>query len=83
MSVLRFTVTDLLLAYESITSSASVRFTAEHSIFLRMNPRLRLTDLRMNWLMTPVRLTQFSQSYITTDGQSASLSWNKAPSWGL
>jgi hypothetical protein len=24
-----------------------------------------------------------SQSYITTDGQSASLSWNKAPNWGL
>jgi hypothetical protein len=24
-----------------------------------------------------------SESYITTDGQSASLSWNKAPTWGL
>jgi hypothetical protein len=24
-----------------------------------------------------------SQSYVTTDGQSASLSWNKAPIWGL
>jgi hypothetical protein len=24
-----------------------------------------------------------SQSYITTDGQSASLSWNKGPIWGL
>jgi hypothetical protein len=24
-----------------------------------------------------------SQSYVTTDGQSASLSWNKAPTWGL
>jgi hypothetical protein len=24
-----------------------------------------------------------SESYITTDGQSASLSWNKAPIWGL
>jgi hypothetical protein len=24
-----------------------------------------------------------SQSYATTDGQSASLSWNKAPVWGL
>jgi hypothetical protein len=23
-----------------------------------------------------------SESYITTDGQSASLSWNKAPIWG-
>jgi hypothetical protein len=24
-----------------------------------------------------------SQSYVTTDGQSASLSWNEAPIWGL
>jgi hypothetical protein len=24
-----------------------------------------------------------SQSYVTTDGQQASLSWNKAPIWGL
>jgi hypothetical protein len=24
-----------------------------------------------------------SQSYATTDSQSASLSWNKAPIWGL
>jgi hypothetical protein len=24
-----------------------------------------------------------SQSYVTTDCQSASLSWNKAPIWGL
>jgi hypothetical protein len=23
-----------------------------------------------------------SQSYVTSDGQSASLSWNKAPIWG-
>jgi hypothetical protein len=26
---------------------------------------------------------RFSQSYVTTDGQSASGSWNKAPIWGL
>jgi hypothetical protein len=24
-----------------------------------------------------------SESHVTTDGQSASLSWNKAPIWGL
>jgi hypothetical protein len=28
-------------------------------------------------------LTNQSESFITTDGQSASLSWNKAPIWGL
>jgi hypothetical protein len=26
---------------------------------------------------------QISQSYVTTNNQSASLSWNKAPIWGL
>jgi hypothetical protein len=30
-----------------------------------------------------VCLLSDSESYITTDGQSASLSWNKAPVWGL
>jgi hypothetical protein len=29
-----------------------------------------------------LRLSE-SESYITTNGQSASLSWNKAPGWGL
>jgi hypothetical protein len=28
-------------------------------------------------------ITSQSQSYVTTDGQSARLSWNKAPIWGL
>jgi hypothetical protein len=28
-------------------------------------------------------LVAVSESYITTDSQSASLSWNKAPTWGL
>jgi hypothetical protein len=35
-----------------------------------------LTDLFLIGLLE-------SESYITTDGQSASLSWNKAPIWGL
>jgi hypothetical protein len=30
-----------------------------------------------------VSFSSQSQSYVTTDGQSASLSWNKAPIWGL
>jgi hypothetical protein len=28
-------------------------------------------------------LTTESESYVTTDGQPASLSWNEAPIWGL
>jgi hypothetical protein len=34
---------------------------------------------RLHMGLTPT----VSQSYLTTDGQSASLSWNKAPIWGL
>jgi hypothetical protein len=34
----------------------------------------------MRATLTPV---SESESYITIDGQSASLSWNKAPIWGL
>jgi hypothetical protein len=37
-------------------------------------------------LLNDVCLTNLyeeSESYVTTDGQSASLSWNKAPFWGL
>jgi hypothetical protein len=36
--------------------------------------RISLTDL---WVWSE------SESYVTTDGQSGSLSWNKAPIWGL
>jgi hypothetical protein len=56
-------------------------------LFVRL---LRLTGLRwrysnplprrVNWLIS--RSSQ-SQSYVTTDGQSASLSWCQATIWGL
>jgi hypothetical protein len=41
-------------------------------ILLQMN-------LWPNWIETESK----SESYVTTDGESASLSWNKAPIWGL
>jgi hypothetical protein len=37
-----------------------------------------LMNKLVNWT-----LVSESESYVTTDGQSASLSWNKAPIWGL
>jgi hypothetical protein len=41
----------------------------------------------LNKRLSDESLTQLneseSESYVTTDGQSASLSWNKAPIWGL
>jgi hypothetical protein len=43
------------------------------------NAERRNTALTLNTLLTSLRV----QSYIMTDGQSASLSWNKASIWGL
>jgi hypothetical protein len=40
-----------------------------------IRPRLHMGFSRM--------LSLSSESYVTADGQSASLSWNKAPIWGL
>jgi hypothetical protein len=37
---------------------------------------------KIQWLQFSSFISQ-SQSYVTTDGQSASLSWYKAPMWGL
>jgi hypothetical protein len=43
-----------------------------------------MTDIRPRLLCSVVFcLLSESESYVTTDGQSASLSWNKAPIWGL
>jgi hypothetical protein len=42
---------------------------------------LRLTASQLR--LTANKSQSQSQSYVTTDGQSASLSWNKAPIWGL
>jgi hypothetical protein len=39
--------------------------------------------LTINWLALSNWLESESESYVRTDGQSASLSWNKAPIWGL
>jgi hypothetical protein len=33
--------------------------------------------------LCPISSSFQSQSYVTTEGQPASLSWNKAPIWGL
>jgi hypothetical protein len=44
---------------------------------------LLLAELRWKYSTLPSQGTSQSQSYVTTDGQSASLSWNKAPIWGL
>jgi hypothetical protein len=45
--------------------------------WLRTDSSLDLLSLWLYWLLLTV------SSYIMTDGQSASLSWYKAPIWGL
>jgi hypothetical protein len=66
-SVFSSTVTDLVLIYGSVISSVSVARWLTLHIILRLN----------EWTQSEF------YSYVTTDCQSASLSWNKAPIWGL
>jgi hypothetical protein len=45
---------------------------------------LKITSLsETSWRLKTLREYSESESYITTDSQSASLSWNKATIWGL
>jgi hypothetical protein len=75
-SVFSSAVTDLVLIYESVTYSASVgRWLTLHSWTLNYWTASEFSYERISWIE--------SESFVTTDGQSASLSWNKAPIWGL
>jgi hypothetical protein len=50
----------------------------------RLETRLDSTRLYATTASFGTRLSSpESESYVTTDGQSASLSWMKAPTWGL
>jgi hypothetical protein len=44
-----------------------------------------VVSVSMSVLLRGPKLTNVteSESYVTTDSQSATLSWNKAPIWGL
>jgi hypothetical protein len=82
-SVFSSAVTDLVLIYESVTCSASVvRWLTLHSWTLNFWILLRLNHWN-HFRMNPLELNFRVESYVTTDGQSTSLSWNKAPIWGL
>jgi hypothetical protein len=61
-----------LLGNESYLVNTSQLYTQLLKCLLKSLTNESLTELNCQ-----------SQSYITTDGQSASLSWNKAPIWGL
>jgi hypothetical protein len=87
------------LSYQPLTASAQNEWTADLWLFtnsptnsstpctaLNSLPDWRPshTNALLFWL-TPTQLTKrsLSLSYVTTGGQSASLSWNKAPIWVL
>jgi hypothetical protein len=49
-------------------------------------PYFTVSDLRLPFSSPPTTRSSVeseSESHVTTDGQSASLSWNKTPVWGL
>jgi hypothetical protein len=46
-------------------------------------PSTTLSTLLESHISTLFELSPSLESYLTTDGQSASLPWNKAPTWGL
>jgi hypothetical protein len=52
------------------------------SLLYGEHPATELTHSPTNYF-TQLNWISQSQSYITTDGQPANLSWNKAPNWGL
>jgi hypothetical protein len=49
----------------------------------KRKPIETLKGMRNTGRRTRTRRTSRVESYVMTDGQSASLSWNKAPIWGL
>jgi hypothetical protein len=62
-------------------SNLSVLYTTCYNIsqIAIFNWTLSTSDFQLNWTVSSGQ----SQSYVTTDGQSANLSWNKATIWGL
>jgi hypothetical protein len=75
----------LLLALASAVILVSVILSQIRDVPFRH--LLRLAEIRCRYSTPPPHGADTSrsqsQSYITTDGEPASLSWNKAPIWGL
>jgi hypothetical protein len=59
-------------------------FTSRHCVPFSSPPTTLKTTVELfHPASTRVSTTKWSQSYVTTDGQSASLSWCQAPIWDL
>jgi hypothetical protein len=83
----------LLTAYTMTTRDYNFQITDSHmtsdfnttTIIVSLNYTLQMSSLHsriFNWALLSESESE-SESYVTTDSQSASLSWNKAPTWGL
>jgi hypothetical protein len=74
-------------------SNSSQRVNRSSSLTHSLNNSLHSTNSQAGGHLTPTSYSSHcrlktesepeSESYVTTDGQSASLSWNKALIWGL
>jgi hypothetical protein len=58
-------------------------YTLRHWVPLSSPPTTRRATVEVCESASTPMSSQVSQSRVTTDGQSASLSWNKAPIWDL
>jgi hypothetical protein len=68
------------------STTAHVKSSLHSSTAELMTPSVQLSSncsLQLQLRNSTANCQSQSQSYVTTDDQSASLSWNKAPIWGL
>jgi hypothetical protein len=72
----------LVLASEVIFGFES-RGTRDHILRLRFETSYFVSSYDSQGYAGGIPTRVQSQSYVTTDGQSSSLSWNKAPMWDL
>jgi hypothetical protein len=78
----------LLILLQLLISRGCLLPTTDSVLILVPSVVLRCTPLYSDYLDSLTTSNSLiplaeSESYVTTDGQSARLSWNKAPIWGL
>jgi hypothetical protein len=66
---------------ETLPSPSALEKLIKTEVFL--HTMSKMASLLESPGSSPNPLKTESESYVTTDGQSASLSWNKVPIWGL
>jgi hypothetical protein len=75
-----FSRSSLVASWKRIYNSLNVATTHIKSSFRRLTPLYSFVLLQFSFCTST---TTESESYVATDGESASLSWNKTPIYGL